>query len=162
LTACLKEILPTIQQPKVNAVFGVNYESDGYAALVCSLLAYGRHCKDDIRSAKQRVLRQVIGMAGFFLGNPRFMKEEEAAETNQYLRSLQCWVPAPAPINGFGPSTDSEADDSIHDLANYASRSALLEDEALGTFDSTAFPLILSAQARGSSDTHPSLSQPSP
>jgi hypothetical protein len=93
LTACLGKILPAIRQPKVDAVYGVNYESDGYAVLVSSLLAFGRHCKDDIRSVKQRALRQVIGMAGFFLGNPRFIKEEEATLVNQYLRSLKCWVP---------------------------------------------------------------------
>ncbi len=66
----LRTILPQTRQPKVDTVYAVNYESDGYAALVSSLLSFGRLCKDDGRSVRQQALRQIVGMAGAVLGNP--------------------------------------------------------------------------------------------
>ena len=115
-----------------------------------------------MRSARQRALRQVVGMAGAVLGNPRFMKEDEAAIVNQFLRGHKSWVPSPPPINGFGPTTDSEAGDELYDVANYAQRSARVEDEALGGTVAILCPFVLSAQSRGDTDAHPSLSKPSP
>jgi hypothetical protein len=95
-----------------------------------------------------------VGMAGAVLGNPRFMKEDEAAMVNQYLRGHKSWVPSPPPINGVVPTTDSEAGDELYDVANYAQRSARAEDEALGGTDTILYPFVLSAGIL--THTHPS------